>query len=89
MSFLVCPVLDTYNSPKSRAQLEQALARKGCDPAVAASVLDRMEEVGLVDDQAYAGMLVRSQQSGRGLARRALAQTLRQIASDVIPSLAA
>ncbi|XKF14249.1 recombination regulator RecX [Knoellia locipacati] len=66
------------NSPKSRAQLEQALARKGCDPAVAASVLDRMEEVGLVDDEAYAGMLVRSQQVGRGLARRALAKTLRQ-----------
>ncbi|CAN7394128.1 regulatory protein RecX [Knoellia sp. LjRoot47] len=66
------------NAPKSRAQLEQALARKGCDPAVAATVLDRMEEVGLVDDEAYAGMLVRSQQAGRGLARRALAQTLRQ-----------
>ena len=66
------------NSPKSRSQLEQALARKGCDPSVAATVLDRMEEVGLVDDEAYAGMLVRSQQVGRGLARRALAQTLRQ-----------
>ncbi|MFW5471825.1 regulatory protein RecX [Knoellia sp. CPCC 206450] len=66
------------NAPKSRSQLEQALARKGCDPDVAATVLDRMEEVGLVDDEAYAGMLVRSQQAGRGLARRALAQTLRQ-----------
>jgi regulatory protein len=66
------------NAPKSRAQLEQALTRKGCDPDVAATVLDRMEEVGLVDDEAYAGMLVRSQQAGRGLARRALAQTLRQ-----------
>lgn len=66
------------NSPKSRAQLEQALARRECDPDVAAAVLDRMEDVGLVDDEAYAGMLVRSQQAGRGLARRALAQTLRQ-----------
>lgn len=66
------------NSPKSRAQLEEALAKRECDPDVAASVLDRMEEVGLVDDEAYAGMLVRSQQAGRGLARRALAQTLRQ-----------
>ena len=66
------------NAPKSRAQLEQALARKGCDPDVAATVLDRREEVGLVDDGAYAGMLGRSQQAGRGLARRALAQTLRQ-----------
>lgn len=66
------------NSPKSRSQLEQALAKRGCDPDVAATVLDRMEQVGLVDDEAYAGMLVRSQQAGRGLARRALAQTLRQ-----------
>ena len=66
------------NSPKSRAQLAQALSRRDCDPDVAQAVLDRMEDVGLVDDEAYAGMLVRSQQAGRGLARRALAQTLRQ-----------
>lgn len=65
------------NAPKSRAQLAQALAKRDCDPTVAAAVLDRMEEVGLVDDEAYAGMLVRSQQAGRGLARRALAQNLR------------
>ena len=45
---------------------------------VATAVLDRMEEVGLVDDSAYADMLVRSQQAGRGLARRALAQELRR-----------
>lgn len=66
------------NAPKSRGQLEQALAKRECDPRVAAAVLDRLEEVGLVDDEAYAGMLVRSQQVGRGLARRALAQNLRQ-----------
>lgn len=70
------------NAPKSRAQLEQALAKRDCDPQVAASVLDRLEEVGLVDDEAYAGMLVRSQQAGRGLARRALAQQLRQKGID-------
>ena len=58
-------------TPRSRAQLEQALRRKDCPDDVAAAVLDRMEEVGLVDDVAYAGMLVRSQQAGRGLARRA------------------
>ncbi|MFC7489164.1 MULTISPECIES: regulatory protein RecX [unclassified Knoellia] len=77
------------NAPKSRAQLEQALAKRDCDPAVAAAVLDRLEGVGLVDDEAYAGMLVRSQQAGRGLARRALAQTLRQkgVADDVAESV--
>ena len=64
-------------SPKSRSQLEQALRRKGCPDDVAATVLDRFEEVGLVDDVAYAQMLVRSKQSGRGLARRALQHELR------------
>jgi regulatory protein len=65
-------------APRSRAQLEQALRKKDCPDEIAAAVLDRMEEVGLVDDTAYAGMLVRSQQAGRGLARRALAQELRR-----------
>lgn len=77
------------HAPKTRAQLEQALAKRDCDPTVAATVLDRLEEVGLVDDEAYAGMLVRSQQAGRGLARRALAQNLRQkgVADDVAESV--
>jgi regulatory protein len=64
-------------APRSRAQLEQALRRRSCPDDVAAAVLDRMSEVGLVDDEAYAGMLVRSRQAGRGLARRALAHELR------------
>lgn len=65
------------NSPKTREQLRQALARKSCPPDVAEAVLDRMSAVGLVDDAAYAEMLVRSKQSGTGLARRALAHQLR------------
>lgn len=69
-------------APRSRHQLEEALRRKDCPPEVAAAVLDRMEEVGLVDDEAYAGMLVRSQQAGRGLARRALRQELRRKGVD-------
>ncbi|MBM6405012.1 regulatory protein RecX [Phycicoccus sp. CSK15P-2] len=69
-------------APRSRSQLEQVLRRKSCPEDVAATVLDRMEEVGLVDDEAYAGMLVRSQQAGRGLARRALRQELRRKGVD-------
>lgn len=65
------------NAPKSRAQLEQALRRRSCPEHVAEAVLDRMEEVGLVDDEAYAQLLIRSKQAGRGLARRALAHELR------------
>jgi regulatory protein len=63
--------------PRSRAELLQKLAQRGCTPDVAGAVLDRMTQVGLVDDEAYAHMLVRSQQAGRGLAKRALARELR------------
>ena len=41
-------------------------------------MLDRFTEVGLVDDQAYAQMLVRTRRDSRGLARRALQQELRR-----------
>jgi len=64
-------------APRSRAQLEEKLAKRDCPADVAAAVLDRMTEVGLVDDEAYAQMLVRSQHVGRGLAKRALARELR------------
>ena len=64
-------------APRSRAELMQKLAQRGCAADVAATVLDRMTQVGLVDDQAYAQMLVRVQQSGRGLAKCALARELR------------
>ena len=69
-------------APRSRAQLEDKLRAKHCDPDVAKVVLDRLTEVGLVDDEAYAAMLVRSGQSGRGLARRALGQELRKMGVD-------
>ena len=64
-------------APKSRKQLEDKLRQRNCPEDVAHAVLDRMTAVGLVDDEAFAGMLVRSQQAGRGLARRALARELR------------
>ena len=64
-------------APRSRQQLRDKLRQRNCPDEVAEVVLDRMAEVGLVDDEAFAGMLVRSQQVGRGLATRALAQELR------------
>jgi regulatory protein len=80
-------------TPRSRAELMQKLAQRGCSLDVAVTVLDRMTEVGLVDDQAYAQMLVRSQQAGRGLARSALARELRtkgiehHVAEEAIASI--
>jgi regulatory protein len=78
--------------PRSRAELADALAVRGVPEQVAARVLDRFEEVGLVDDAAYADTWIRSRQRSRGLSRRALGHELRHkgVADDVISqSLAA
>jgi regulatory protein len=64
--------------PRSRAELSGRLARKRVPEEVAERLLDRFEEVGLVDDQAFARAWVQSRQPGKGLARRALAQELRR-----------
>ncbi|WP_454049117.1 RecX family transcriptional regulator [Cellulomonas sp. Marseille-Q8402] len=69
-------------APKSRAQLAEAMARREVPEEVADRVLDRFTEVGLVDDVAYAEMLVRSRHTERGLSRRALAQELRRRGVD-------
>jgi len=44
----------------------------------AARVLDRLTEVGLLDDEAFAHAWVETRHAGRGLARRALAHELRK-----------
>jgi regulatory protein len=63
---------------RSRAELAGKLARKGVPDEVAERLLTRFEEVGLVDDEAFARSWVQSRQPGKGLARRALAQELRR-----------
>jgi regulatory protein len=64
-------------APRSRAELAQKLADRGTTAAVADQVLDRMEQVGLVDDVAFADAWVRSRTVTRGLSRKALAHELR------------
>jgi regulatory protein len=73
-------------SPRTRAQLADALRRKGVDDEVAERVLSRYTEVGLIDDVAFARAWVQSRHTGRGLARRALAAELRQrgVADDTV-----
>jgi regulatory protein len=70
---------------RTRQELAQALARKGVPADAAASVLDRFDEVGLIDDAAFAGQWVRSRHAHRGLGRRAIAVELRRkgVADDV------
>lgn len=63
---------------RSRAELADRLSRRNVPDEVAARLLDRFEEVGLVDDEAFARLWVESRQRSRGLARRALAQELRR-----------
>jgi regulatory protein len=63
---------------RSRAELAQRLAKRNVPDEIAARLLDRFEEVGLVDDEAFARAWVQSRQPGKGLARRALAQELRR-----------
>lgn len=67
---------------RSRADLAKKLAERGVPAEIATSLLDRFEEVGLVDDVAFARDWVTQRQEGRGLARRALAQELRRKGID-------
>ncbi len=69
-------------APRSRAQLERKLAQRGCDPAVAAAVLDRLASAGLVDDAAFAQTLVQSRRRTKGLAGAALLAELREKGVD-------
>ena len=70
------------HAPRTRAELEKDLARRGADPEVSAQVLDRFEEVGLIDDASYARMWVESRHRGKALARSVLKQELRQRGVD-------
>lgn len=64
--------------PRTRVELAQALARKGVEEDVASKVLARLDEVGLIDDAAFADVWVRSRHNLQGLSRRALAMELRR-----------
>ncbi|HEU4512775.1 MAG TPA: regulatory protein RecX [Nocardioidaceae bacterium] len=67
---------------RSRAELATKLAKRRVPEEVAERLLDRFEEVGLVDDAAFARLWVESRQPGKGLGRRALAQELRRKGID-------
>jgi regulatory protein len=68
--------------PRTRVELAKALTKKEISAEVIAEVLDRYDEVGIIDDAAFARAWVASRHHGRGLARRALANELRQHGVD-------
>ncbi|MFC6152269.1 regulatory protein RecX [Nocardioides yefusunii] len=67
---------------RSRKELNDKLAKKFVPEELVTRLLDRFEEVGLIDDEAYARMWIASRQPGKGLAGRALAQELRRKGID-------
>ena len=74
-------------APRSRAELEAVLRRRGVPDDAATAVLDRFTEIGYVDDAAYAAGLVRARHAERGLSRRALGAELRR--KGIEPDVAA
>jgi regulatory protein len=63
---------------RTRSELAAELARRDVDDDVAVVVLDRLEEVRLLDDSAFAEQWVDSRHRHRGLGKRALSQELRR-----------
>lgn len=73
----ICLRLLTARS-RSRAELADVLRKRGIPEEVGESVLDRLTEVGLVDDAAFAESAVHSGHCHRGLGRKALSTELRR-----------
>lgn len=73
-------------APRTRAQLADALRKRGIPDETADEVLSRFEDVGLIDDAAFARAWVESRHYSRGLAGRALSVELKQrgVAADEI-----
>jgi regulatory protein len=69
-------------APRTRAQLDQALRRRGMAQSATDAALDRLAGAGLIDDAAFARSWVDTRHRGRGLARRALTAELRQRGVD-------
>ncbi len=67
---------------RTRKELADKLASRDVPGEVATRLLDRFEEVGLVDDDAFARTWVSQRQQGKGLSRRVLAQELRRKGID-------
>ena len=63
---------------RSRAELAERLAKKGYSPEIAERVLDRLTEVGLVNEADFAQQWVHSRHTYSGKGKRALALELRR-----------
>lgn len=62
---------------RTRSELAGQLAKRGYPDEAIAAVLNRLEAVGLIDDEDFAEQWVRSRQANAGKGKRALAAELR------------
>jgi len=69
-------------SPKSRLQLARKLAERNVPEHVAEAVLDKFQDVRLIDDAEFADMWVRSRSQSRKLAKGALRRELAEKGID-------
>ncbi|MHC6231376.1 regulatory protein RecX [Arthrobacter sp. MMS24-T111] len=76
-------------SPKSRLQLARKLAERNIPEHVAEEVLDKFQEVRLIDDAEFADMWVRSRSQSLKLARGALRRELSEKGIDAETAAAA
>jgi|SRR5256714_2097330 len=76
---------------RTRAELEGQLSKRGYPDDVSGRVLDRLAQVGLVDDVDFAEQWVRSRRVNAGKGKRALAAELRTkgVDNDVITAVLA
>lgn len=68
--------------PRSRRELELRLLRAGFDPGEVSGELERLEAVGLVDDERFAREFVEHQFARRRAGRRAVASGLAAMGVD-------
>ena len=81
MARTICLRLLTARA-RTRAELLDALAARGVPEPASTKVLDRLADVGLVDDRAFAADYVSSRQRDRGLAVREIGRQLRDKGVD-------
>ena len=74
---------------RTRAELAGQLAKRGYPDDVSTRVLDRLADVGLVDDAEFAEQWVHSRQANAGKGKRALAAELhtKGVGKDVITAV--
>ncbi len=80
-------------SPQTHQQLREAALRKGIDEVAIDTVLNRLTEVGLVDDDAYAATFLNSYRDRPGSSRHWIQRRLiekgidRNLASEVVSEI--